>query len=509
MPLISRNFWQLFPLFRLALFFIVGIFAGMEWQIWMQLSFWGLIISLLGAYLLIKYRYISSLLIFFAAFCGGVLLISETLTLQRNKKEALLHSTPPYRAVVVSTPQAKGKVFSMDLYLLDYNTKVRASFLAPCETLPALGTGVIIHSALKLPENRVNNLHFDYVRWLSSQGICATTFILPYQWQGATLDISNVSRIQRTRWRLQRWRELFLDKLQSYFSNSDAFGLIAAISLGDKAALGTELKANYSTAGGAHILALSGFHLATIYAVLFFLCSFVSNPFIKQIVCLSCIWLYVFAVGLSPSVMRSALMLTCYGVFSLAFHHRATVNQLGFAAIIMLLFAPFSLWDVGFQLSFLAVLSICVYFPVFYSFFTFRHKIVRYLWGVFCVSLAAQIGTSPLVVYYFGQFPVYFFITSFVLVPLSVITLYMVFATFVLYTVPYIGGVCLKCTEYLAIAMNESVRFVAHLPGADSGAVQLSALQTVLIYLFIIISTLLIMKLYRIVHNEGKLEWDE
>ena len=117
-------------------------------------------------------------------------------------------------------------------------------------------------------------------------------------------------------------------------------------------------------------------------------------------------------VGLSPSVVRSSVMISIYALLSLGYREKMSVNTLAFTAIIMLVVNPRSLYDVGFQLSFAAVLAILVLNPLFSKVIPLhvllRHRWLRFWWGLTTVSVSAQVGTAPLVAYYFGTFSTYF-----------------------------------------------------------------------------------------------------
>jgi competence protein ComEC len=147
-----------------------------------------------------------------------------------------------------------------------------------------------------------------------------------------------------------------------------------------------------------------------------------------QVLAMVVIWAYATLVGMPPSVLRSATMLTIFAFVVLTGRRQVSLNTLAFAAVVQLAINPLSLWDVGFQMSFLAVLGIVmlnlrlrdVATPIWLS----RWRVIRWMWSLVKVSLAAQIAVAPLSMYYFGTFPCYFLLTNLIAVPLAMLILY-------------------------------------------------------------------------------------
>ena len=240
-------------------------------------------------------------------------------------------------------------------------------------------------------------------------------------------------RIERTQQYFLHQRTLLLKRLQSSGLSDDQYAVVAAMALGDKSALTHELRETYSMTGASHILALSGLHLSIIYALLSMLVVGRRWQTISQVAIILSIWAFVFLVGMSASVVRSAVMLTVYALLALGHRKKMSVNTLAFTAIVMLLVSPQALFDVGFQMSFMAVFSILLFVPLFYRPFSaeylMTHRVVKWVWGMVAISIAAQIGVAPLIAYYFGRFSCYFLLTNFIVIPAATIILYLSLAT--------------------------------------------------------------------------------
>ena len=149
-----------------------------------------------------------------------------------------------------------------------------------------------------------------------------------------------------------------------HFSLSDAYAVVAAMALGDKSALTQDLRDVYSVTGASHVLALIGLHLGIIYTLLSLFVFRRRWQVLSQVIVILSVWAFVFLVGMSTSVMRSAVMLSVYALLSLGHRDRMSVNTLAFTAIVMLMISPMSLFDVGFQMSYMAVFSILLFIPL-------------------------------------------------------------------------------------------------------------------------------------------------
>ena len=286
-------------------------------------------------------------------------------------------------------------------------------------------------------------------------------------------------RIERTQQYFLHQRTLLLKRLQSSGLSDDQYAVVAAMALGDKSALTQELRETYSMTGASHILALSGLHLSIIYALLSMLVVGRRWQTISQVVIILSIWAFVFLVGMSASVVRSAVMLTVYALLALGHRKKMSVNTLAFTAIVMLLVSPQALFDVGFQMSFMAVFSILLFVPLFYRPFSaeylMTHRVVKWIWGMVAISIAAQIGVAPLIAYYFGRFSCYFLLTNFIVIPAATIILYLSLATLL---IPSIGVLLASIVGLL----NTTLLYIATIPGATIEGLHPSVMLTASIY---------------------------
>ena len=298
------------------------------------------------------------------------------------------------------------------------------------------------------------------------------------------MDLSKVddgepSRIERTQQYFLHQRSVLLQRLESSGLSGDQYAVVAAMALGDKSALTHELKDTYSKTGASHILALSGLHLGIIYALLSMLVVGRRWQLMTQVAIILSIWAFVFLVGMSASVVRSAVMLTVYALLAIGHRQKMSVNTLAFTAIIMLLISPQALFDVGFQMSFMAVFAILLFVPLFYRPFSaeylMTHRIVNWLWGMIAVSIAAQIGVAPLIAYYFGRFSCYFLLTNFIVIPAATLILYLSLGTLL---IPALGVLLASIVGLL----NTTLLYMSTIPGATIEGLHPSVMLTISIY---------------------------
>jgi len=302
-------------------------------------------------------------------------------------------------------------------------------------------------------------------------------------------ELQSVSRLDNSKAFFLNQRGILLDRLANSGVDGDAYAVVAAMALGDKSALTHELRDTYSVSGASHVLALSGLHLGIIYGLLWLLLPHRRWPAVSQTIILIAMWLYVFLVGMPVSVVRSAVMLTVYGLLSIGHRNKMSVNALAFTAIVMLMWNPEWLFDIGFQLSFMAVLAILLFVPMFEDVFSAKylqeHRLVRYLWGIVAVSVSAQIGVAPLIAYYFGRLSTYFLLTNFIVLPAAYLVLGFSLLVLLFPSLAYI-------LLYIVDTLNAVLLKITAIPGSSIDDFHPNVLQVVLTYVIIFCTYLLI-----------------
>ena len=487
---------QQFPLLRVALMLVAGIVAGDALYGAVGQSVWMLsAVALLLLSFTLWHRPITQSCVIMAVI---VLAGAWRVTARRGDVCMTLPDKPVcYEAVVASRPVAHGKVVRCDLLVSNgalVRRKIRASILCNERDGRArrlsVGDGMRIVSELREPENYHADSNFDYRRWMSVHGFVATTFLLPSSWQSLPVSLDSLSRTDRISLRAMRMRESLLSRIHSLRGMSaEERAVVAAMTLGDKSGLTVELKETYSVTGASHVLALSGLHLGIIYFILTLLFSRRRVHAMGQAAVVVTIWGYVFMVGLPASAVRAATMFSLCSLVSMLNRDRMSLNTISFAAVVMLAANPLYLWDVGFQMSFMAVIGILVFYNPFYRCLSGRCvwgvRMFRRLWALTSVSVAAQLGVAPLIAYYFGRFSCYFILTNIIAVPLTTLIIYFTFILFALTPLPVLQGWAGEVLLRLVSWLNGGLELVASLPGASIDGIRMSVPRVALVYVII------------------------
>lgn len=284
------------------------------------------------------------------------------------------------------------------------------------------GSQIIFHTPVQEIKNAGNPGSFDFKRYCLFQGITHQVYLTARDFK--LLPTENKNRFNAALFNCREW---VLSILRNYIHGYKEQGLAEALLVGYKDDLGRELIQSYSNTGVVHVIAISGLHLGLIYTLLLLL----TRPFKKYkklawlrfLLILSALWLFSLLAGGQPSVLRSAVMFTCIATGEVIFRRASVYNTLALSAFLLLCYNPYWLWDVGFQLSYAALLSILLFFRPVYNWFYFSNKSLDFLWKLNAVTLSAQLLTLPLSVYHFHQLPTLFLFTNMVAVPLSSIIL--------------------------------------------------------------------------------------
>jgi competence protein ComEC len=269
----------------------------------------------------------------------------------------------------------------------------------------------------------------------------------------------------------------------------DQLSIAEALLIGYTQDLDKDLVQAYSNTGVVHIIAISGMHLGLIYVMLVWIFSRLpylrKSSAIKIFFVLSCLWLFALLTGGSASILRSAVMFSCI-VIGENFSKRTSIyNSLAASAFILLCCNPFYLWDVGFQLSYLAILGIVILQKPIYDLFFIKKKWLDRIWQLSAVSLAAQTFTFPICLYYFHQFPTIFLFTNLITVPLSTVILFVEIFLVALGWIPIVSTLIGKLTWALVWLMNKIILFFNGLPYAVWERVPASVTSTILLYFIV------------------------
>ena len=309
---------------------------------------------------------------------------------------------------------------------------------------------------------------FDYGLYLRRQGIVGTCWALRRNWQliGHEDDMDLKGLAKRSQYFLyQQYRKMGIE--------GQELGIISALTLGYREDLDKDVQRAFSASGAMHVLAVSGLHTGIVWGIVMWILTLggLYKPlwedkfrrWLLNISTIVLIWAYAFLTGLSPSVMRSALMLTFWALSSLLEQQTSRWNPLLAAAVVILIVNPLALWSVSFQLSFAAVAGIMLFGNSMQQAVVSKGRVWQSVSGLLIVSLAAQLGTMPLTLHYFGQTSNYFALTNLIVVPMAGILLSLGFSTLAMSWCA-VGEWLGWATKWCTWLLNQAVQWIESLP---------------------------------------------
>lgn len=252
------------------------------------------------------------------------------------------------------------------------------------------------------------------------------------------------------------FRKDLVQHFNAHIKDREAASIASTLILGYRADLSDEVIEAYSKTGTMHVLSVSGMHVGLVFLILNLLLKGLDRKktlkFIKPALIIPLIWYYALITGFSPSVSRAALMLSFFVLGKSLNRSQNSYNLVAVSAFFLLIYNPYYLFDVGFQLSYLAVLGLIYIYPIIYHLTYLKNWLLDQIWSYCALSTAAQLATFTLSVYYFHQFPVYFLVSNlFIVVPVTLI-MYVGFV-FLLIPLPIVSST-------LGLALDFLIRFV-------------------------------------------------
>ena len=350
-----------------------------------------------------------------------------------------------------------------------------------------VGNKMKLYETPKIIQNALNPNQFDYAKYLKNQNVFHEIKIKETNTIFVSKDTNFYYYINLIKSKL-----LKSYALQSF--KADNYNLLMALLFGEKTELSKEISSNYKQAGIMHILAISGLHIALIYGIILWL----TKPLLRLkkgklyifFISLSVLWFYAILAGFSASIVRAAVMFSVVALAKIVNRQSNIFNSLAVSALLLLVFNPNYLFDVGFQLSFAAVLSIVIFQPFVRKYSYAKNKIILKTKELLLISLVAQLGVLPLILYYFGQFPLLFLLANLIAIPLSSLILILGLAL-----IPF-NFLLPKLAVYLSILVNFLIEimntFTAWIVKFDVFIIRNIAFHEVLVLLlYLIIGTIL------------------
>lgn len=497
-------FLHKYPFFRLAVPWMLGIYCGDRFSDSFSEPLWGFLACILWAclsflfYFSERYSWRWCFGVSLSLFCLAGGWLSVNLQLKTAAETEFPKEEAVYRLRVNDFPEVRERTFLCRVWLKERHDSLgihpvnkQAILYFQRDSLSSrlqMGEELWVRSRISPPVSARNFDESDYARYLKRKGISGTGFVASGHWQFSECR-KEKEGIATVLYRLAASYRTQIENLYRRLGiEGDELAVLSALTLGDKTDLSESVRESYSVAGVSHVLALSGLHIGLLYALAFFLLRPLllggqSGRVLRSLLLILLLWLFAFFTGLSPSVVRSAAMFSIWALADLCGRQSFSLNTLALTAWLMLLVRPVWLFDVGFQLSFAAVLSILLFQPFLYRLCPVRHRAGTYLWGLVSVSVAAQLGTAPLVLFYFSRFSTHFLLTNLLVVPLVTLILYAAVVLLLLTPMSGLQAVAAVGLEKMLRMLNLLVRWVEQLPYASVDGIWLYPLEVAGCYL--------------------------
>jgi len=491
-----------YPVLKVLLPYIIGIILGFFLPLnHLNVLYCTLVILFFGIFLILfqpkRYSYLQytlTALLYFAFVFAGYLAVFfhfhkniDPLEVEKVTRQQF------WMAEIKELPRERKKTFKVlvRLYALNntnyWMTKKVILYFQKDSIMNRweVGDKLIVNTKLSVIESSINPYQFDYKKSMKMKEIYFTGYIGKQNW----IKLEKLKKISINRYSsyLQRFLS---EKLREAGLSGPEYSVATAILLGADDTIEPELKASYAATGVSHILSVSGMHVGIIFMILSFLLQPLGNSikasYARSFILLIAVWFYASITGLSPPAARSAAMFTFVIIGKLLHRQSNIVQSVLTSLFILLIINPILIFDVGFELSYLAMFGIVFYQKKISRWHSPKTKFGNYIWEMVSVSLAAQLTTSPIAIYYFSQFPNYFLLTNLCVVSLStvmmvtgVITLAISFNSFLSHWVGFLLSLEVKI-------MNNIILFIEKLPGALTTHISLNFTQVILLYVIII-----------------------
>ncbi len=494
------------PFFRLVLPLGLGIVASTYWGV--NLPSWTLYLAF--AVLLISHFLANRkrrLIPYFSYVLMAFMLVTGVLITDRSERNAKNTFALPKDAFIIAeidqTPKVHDNFVRTNIRIKAIRTDEgwqgvdgKSLLLLQRDSLSASlkkGDKITFEPNFKEIPTQNNPDAFNYKRYLFFHLISHQAFLKSNKWS----KINSPKTWYNLAW-LSDFRERLLMQYQAYGISGNEFSVLSALTLGYKNELDYEIQKAYAASGAIHVLAVSGLHVGIVFVILNYLLMFFKRGkfqrWIYLVLLLSGIWLFALLTGGSPSVLRASLMFSFIALGQALKRNGNIYNSIFASAFLLLMLQPFLLFDISFQLSYLAVISIVFFQPKISSVFQSRYFVVQKVWDLTSVGIAAQIGTFPVTIYYFHQFPNYFLLSNFIVIPIAGVLIWLSLAFFVSLIYTQLAQIFAWILKWTVVFQNYLIQNIEQLPYALSENLFLDAYQLGLLIISILFLMLFLNK---------------
>ena len=488
MPVI-RSFFQRIPFIRISSLFLMGIFINHYLSI--DFLWIGIILALLISILIILWHNshfsglkFQNILISLCIFLSGIFYPNKVV----DKHAPTFDKKDYFVAEICQKPIEKAKTYQSILWiqskLYPKHEKVIAYFSKEnFDSTLLVGDQLILLTQPKQIMNMGNPFEFDYRAMMHNKAIDFSVYLTPGTYRKTGIKIHRISY----------WAEQVRDKLVALLSatkiEKEECAVISALTLGYRAEIDPETLNYFVNTGTIHVLSVSGLHVALIFFILSFIFSGINKGKFGTIfyptLMILFLWIYAFITGFSPPVQRSTVMFTFVIIGSVLRRPVNIYNSLTASALVLIILDPNVLFDVGFQLSYLAIFGIVLLQPPLESLIQLKNKMLKWTWTMFTVSIAAQLITFPLSILYFNQFPNLFWLSNYFAIPGTTLLMWLTFGFFISSPIPIISNVLAQIIQFVTNLMLVILKWMGELPHAVTHGIVFNPLQTWILYILI------------------------
>lgn len=398
--------------------------------------------------------------------------------------ETINESAYTVNAKVVSSKVTKEK----SRYIIDVerisktnsqNLKFRILLYTKCALHEDIKTGTLIELKQINFRPLKSNLPSEYMKWLKQNGVQKII------WQNDCSCIKVTEKKLTNSFQYQR--ENIRSLIKELYPNKDVYGILEALLIGQKTDIKPSIKEIYTRSGAIHILAISGLHVGLIFMVPFIICSrLTNNRFIIYTCCILVVLAFTILVGAGPSVTRAFFMLTLYSIGKILYKSTSVLNILFLTALTLTVFNPYAIYQIGFQLSFLAVFGIIRYNEKITKSLKIKNRVISYFWQLNAVSISAQLGTTGLSLFYFKAFALSFPLSSMIVIPLAPLILILGFGSVLISPISnQLAGTLAMLNNHLVLFQNRVLAEISNMEWLYLENLRINFLEVIMYYTFL------------------------
>jgi competence protein ComEC len=347
-----------------------------------------------------------------------------------------------------------------------------------------IGHFVTFQSEIKPIAKSFNPNTFDYSNYMENQNVF-------HQIKCFEQDYYIGETVKNFDYYVNNLRQKLVHSFDSHHFSLRTKSIINALLLGQKQQIDNETLNDYKNAGVVHILAISGLHIGIIYFFLNFVFGFLNRfhhgKTLKLILIVALLWIFALISGMSASITRAVTMFSLIALGNFLNRRNSVFNAVASSFLILLVYNPLNIFDVGFQLSYAAVISILLFQPFYKKFYFSKNKIIIYITDLFLVSMTAQIGVLPLMMLYFKQVPTLFLLANLVVIPVATVILILGIIVLCLNFIAMPLSLLLgKIITFLVETMNSYIHWLSSFQDYVIKNITFTSLLTVILYLVIL-----------------------